>query len=151
MMLALLMLPIVLQGICMAVDEFYFHHRRGLPLWERVGHPLDTVSVLVCYGWALAMPPIPSHLGIFAALAALSCLLITKDEFVHARHCGPTEQWLHAVLFVLHPLVLGAAALLWWFERDDILVLQTGLIATFGIYQIIYWNWIWPRQHTHAQ
>jgi len=28
----------------MGVDEFYFHRRRGLPRWERLAHPLDTMT-----------------------------------------------------------------------------------------------------------
>ena len=46
-----------LQGLAMLVDELLFHRRRGLPRWERIGHPIDTLSVLACYGVSLWLPP----------------------------------------------------------------------------------------------
>ena len=42
-------LPFFLQGLAIFFDEFYFHHRRGLGKWEKVGHPLDTLTVLMAY------------------------------------------------------------------------------------------------------
>jgi 2-polyprenyl-6-hydroxyphenyl methylase / 3-demethylubiquinone-9 3-methyltransferase len=106
-MLGWLVVPLGLQALAMAVDEAYFHRRRGLPRWERIGHPLDT---------------------------------LTKDEAVHARLCTAGEQWLHAILFVLHPIVLAAFALLWRAGHTDILAVQLALVAGFGIYQVVYWN-----------
>src|SRR5262245_66006812 len=43
-----------LQMIFIAVDEIHFHRRRGLPRWERLGHPLDTLTVLACFVWLLS-------------------------------------------------------------------------------------------------
>lgn len=143
---ALLLIPIVVQALVMGVDEFYFHRRRGLPRWERWGHPLDTATVLACYAVALALPPTSTSLAIYVALAIGSCVFITKDEFVHAEHCSPIEQWLHALLFVLHPIVLAAAGLLWWTGQTRLLVLQAILIGAFGLYQLVYWNVIWTRR-----
>jgi hypothetical protein len=40
-------------------------------------------------------------------------LLITKDEWVHADQCNAGEHWLHSVLFVVHPVVLITAGLMW--------------------------------------
>ncbi len=40
-----LFIPFALQTCCMAVDEVHFHRQRGLPRWERLGHPLDTLTV----------------------------------------------------------------------------------------------------------
>ncbi len=71
-MLPLLLLPVLMQGLAMFVDEFVFHRRRGLPRWERLGHPLDTLMVALCYGWLVAVPP--SHaraLGTYVRLCAL--------------------------------------------------------------------------------
>ena len=45
----LLLAPMIIQGLFMFVDEFYYHHKRGLPRWERMGHPADTISVLICF------------------------------------------------------------------------------------------------------
>lgn len=129
----------------MLVDELYFHRRRGLPLWERIGHPVDTASVLACYVLALAVPASATSLPWYALLAAFSCLLVTKDEFVHASRCEPAEQWLHAVLFVLHPIVLGAGAWLWFQGERGLLLLSASLTAAFGAYQALYWNVSWTK------
>jgi 2-polyprenyl-6-hydroxyphenyl methylase/3-demethylubiquinone-9 3-methyltransferase len=84
-----------------------------------------------------------------------SCLLITKDEFIHQRLCSGGEHWLHAVLFILHPIVLFGTAFLWigigtaamaripspflpvaaW-----MLMLQVVLVSGFLVFQIAYWS-----------
>jgi hypothetical protein len=109
----ILLLPFLIQGVLMLIDEFYFHRRRGLGPWERVGHPVDTLSVILVYGLMLVWPPTEGAVAVAAALSVFSCLLVTKDEFVHSKECEPLENWIHALLFVLHPLVLISAFLLW--------------------------------------
>jgi hypothetical protein len=140
-----LALPVVLQASAMLVDELYFHRQRGLPRWERIGHPIDTLSVLACYGLSLAMPPVQHNLALFAVLAVLSCLLVTKDEWIHTAHCKAAEQWLHSLLFVLHPIVLGVIALLWLRQERTLLWLAAGTTAAFGSYQALYWNLPWEK------
>ena len=122
-------------------DEFYFHHRRGLPTWERRGHPLDTLTVLLCFGFLLWFPPTEVNLGIYAGLAIFSCVFVTKDEAVHLKHCTAAENWLHAILFILHPVVFIAAGML-WFSQDSVQILQLQTLIVFGflLYQIGYWN-----------
>lgn len=141
-MLALLLLPAILQALAMFVDEFVCHRKRGLPRWERLGHPLDTLSAIVCYGFLILVPPSHSHaLGVYIGLCAFSCLFITKDEFVHAKRCEPLETWLHAVLFVLHPIVFLAFGLIWLSGIDPWVV--KGAIASASamfVYQFSYWN-----------
>jgi hypothetical protein len=138
-------IPLALQALCMLVDELYFHRARGLPRWERIGHPLDTLSVLACYAVALSLTPEIRNLGFYVAVSALSCLLVTKDELVHAQHCQPLEQWLHAVLFILHPIVLGVGALLWLNQERTLLWLSASLTAAFACYQALYWNLPWKK------
>ncbi|HEU4733524.1 MAG TPA: bifunctional 2-polyprenyl-6-hydroxyphenol methylase/3-demethylubiquinol 3-O-methyltransferase UbiG [Kofleriaceae bacterium] len=141
MMLVYCMIPVVLQGLAMVVDEGWFHRARGLPRWERIGHPLDTLTLAVCLAWLVAMPPgAPSALPVYLALAVISTLFITKDEAVHARRCSPGEHWLHAVLFALHPIVLAAFAYLWWTGAIGLLIGQLALVLGFMAYQVIYWN-----------
>ncbi len=110
--------------------------------WERIGHPLDTLTTALCYGWAVITPAAAPHaLGIYVGLAAFSCLFITKDEFVHARLCDPKEIWLHAVLFVLHPAVLLAFGVLWGSGAYGwVLNTQLALTLAFFVYQLTYWN-----------
>ena len=161
--MALCFVPLSIQAIAMGFDELHFHRRRGLDRWERLGHPLDTMTLLACLAWILFAPPTKGHAVVYAALAAVSCLFITKDEFVHTTTCGPAEHWLHALLFVVHPVVLLTYAWLWpslyggstvgawidapspWFARSAI---WAAFAATSGfcVYQLTYWNAPWiPR------
>src|SRR5215510_9016243 len=120
-----LLVPLGLQGLAMAVDEAWFHRRRGLPRWERIGHPLDTLTIAACLAWLLAT----GSLAGYVALAIASTLFVTKDEPVHARLCTGGEQWLHAVLFALHPIALAAYAVLWRAGRTDLLAIQLALVV----------------------
>lgn len=139
-----LYLPFIFQGLFMLTDEFHFHHRRGLPLWERVGHPLDSLTTLV----ALLIPAFFEYskisLNFYVALSLFSCIFITKDEFIHKDLCSKTEQWLHSILFILHPLTFSAAFYIWKYEgSSNFLKLQTLIILFFMLYQIIGWSLIW--------
>ncbi|HET9930052.1 MAG TPA: hypothetical protein VFQ35_05180 [Polyangiaceae bacterium] len=138
---------IALQALFMLVDEARFHRRRGLPRWERIGHPIDTASVLACCCVTVVFEPTPRSLWLYAALGIGSCLLVTKDEFVHSRHCEPMEHWLHAMLFILHPLLLAALAVLWLQHERVVLTAQTLATFAFGAYQAIYWNAIASPVH----
>ena len=141
-MLPLLLFPALLQGLAMFVDEFVFHRKRGLPRWERLGHPLDTLSAAACYAWLVCVPAQQPHaLAVYVGLCAFSCLFITKDELVHAKLCEPRELWLHAVLFVLHPIVFLAFGVVWRSGRDA-WVLRGALGSTLAVlaYQFSYWN-----------
>jgi hypothetical protein len=140
----LLLAPFVAQAGVMLVDEGVCHRGRGLPRWERLGHPLDSLTVLACYGWLVAAPPSRGRALVYAALATFSCLFVTKDEHVHARECAPGEQRMHALLYVLHPVVLIAAAYLWWTGRmRAVLVAEVVLTAVVAAYQLLYWNGPW--------
>jgi 2-polyprenyl-6-hydroxyphenyl methylase/3-demethylubiquinone-9 3-methyltransferase len=141
MMLIYCLIPIVLQGVTMVVDEGWFHRARGLPRWERIGHPLDTLTIVLCLAWLVATEPrSPMALPVYVALAVFSTLFVTKDEAVHSELCSAGEHWLHAILFVLHPIVLAAFAYLWWTGVVGLLVGQLGIAIAFLAYQVIYWS-----------
>jgi hypothetical protein len=166
-----LLAPLGVQAAAMLCDELYFHRKRGLGLWERVGHPLDTLTMLACIGWALLTTPTPRTMACYAIFAVLSCAVITKDEFVHTRRCSGGEHWLHAVLFVVHPLSLASVGAVWlardrwggglpdWFGgsmiraplaplpfASQLLPGQFALTAAFCLYQALYWNLPWMRR-----
>lgn len=145
-MLAIFVVPVALQAIAMVVDEAYFHRKRGLPRWERIGHPLDTLTIVACLAWLLATSPSDATLGVYLGLAAFSSLFVTKDEWIHAKQCEPAEQWLHAVLFLLHPIVLAAFGIMWWLDERGVLVFQLFVALAFMTYQIVYWNVLEPRR-----
>ena len=144
--MSLLYLPFITQGLIMGVDE-YLHHKRGLGLWERIGHPLDTFTVLIPLSIIAFNDYSQNILFIYIGLAALSCLFITKDEFVHSKECSPFENWLHSILFVLHPMIFLCSGLLW---KDDpsnsFLFFQVTFVGVFMIYQILRWSILWKRK-----
>ncbi len=157
-------IPFFLQAVAIGIDEVYFHLRRGLPKWERIGHPLDTLSFLLCLYFCLWMPFSDTNVSIYIALAIISCILVTKDEFVHTHHCPAQENWLHAFLFILHPITLIITGCMWpvlqgqevphWLnaficDKEMLSYILTGqaiFITLFFFYQIIFWNFIWNEQ-----
>jgi hypothetical protein len=158
----LLVIPFLLQVLCMGVDELYFHHRRKLMRWERIGHPLDTLSVLLCLFWVWVIPPSSTTVSVYVGLCIFSSLFVTKDEWVHHKYCSAGEHWMHALQFVLHSLVLICTGLLWPALHDQTLTFiayegferaffigNLGLTFLFGLYQLIYWNFLWRPASAH--
>jgi hypothetical protein len=159
----LILIPFLLQALITVLDELIFHVRRGLPRWERIGHPLDTATVLICMLFVLWIPFSRTSLMIYCALAIFSTLFVTKDEFVHKECCPWKEQWLHALLFTVHPVTLTAAGLIWpvvqqvevspwlaqWLHEPHYLKLflygQAIAMGVFLFYQIVYWNFLWKE------
>lgn len=153
-------LVFVVQAAVMLVDELHYHHQRGLPRWERIGHPLDTASVLACFALVLLRPFEAATVRIYAALALFSSLFVTKDEWVHARLCSAGERRLHTLLFALHPLALACVGWLWPrihprvgapdARLTVIFGTQFALALVFFIYQILYWNIYDSRRNYHS-
>ncbi|MDZ4662844.1 MAG: hypothetical protein SGJ18_14625 [Pseudomonadota bacterium] len=132
-------LPVIVQGILMAVDEFYFHRRRGLPKWEIWGHPVDTLSVLLCLTLIILFPQMTWQY--YLVPATVSCLCVTKDEWVHSELCEPFEGWIHSLLFIIHPLVLWSFFELAKAHISFLFYLLLGLLV-FLIYQIVFWGFL---------
>lgn len=137
----ILSLCLAVQAVAIAIDEFYFHFKRGLPKWERIGHPLDTFSVLLVFA-AFNFTEYKGSTPIWLiSLMVFSCVLITKDEWVHHEYCEATESWLHSILFLIHPLVFLASWSLWRESGSHFLLRAQGIgLVVFITYQIIYWN-----------
>jgi hypothetical protein len=110
----LLLLPLIAQALAIFVDEFYFHFAPGQRRWERIGHPLDTFTVLAPVLWLMVSAPCERNLIIYTLAAVFSCCFVIKDELVHADRCAPAE---HAN--------------------------QAAAVALNMIYQALYWNLIW--------
>jgi hypothetical protein len=145
-------IPFLIHSLGMLADEGWFHRRRALPRWERLGHPLDTLTVMICYALALSRPASQGNLPVYLAAAVFSTLFITKDEWVHARACSGGEMWLHACLFALHPVLLGLVGLftigigLESPGRAFFAAFLAGQAAVTGLflgYQLLYWNGPW--------
>jgi hypothetical protein len=163
-MYALIFIPFIFQALVIAIDEGYFHIRRGLPRWERIGHPLDTLSVFICLLYVLIVHFSPTALLFYLILAIFSCIFVTKDEFIHKQLSPAAEQWLHALLFINHPIVFASTGLIWfaadhpqdaswvtaWLDHPEqihtFLAVQTAMIGAFFAYQVIYWNVLWKEK-----
>jgi len=161
-MWTLIFLPFIIQAVAIGFDEVIFHLKRGLPRWERIGHPLDTLSVAACLFFAPFVPYSLEYIKFYVALGIVSCLMITKDEFVHKHHCPAAEQWLHALLFVNHSVMIMAIGLMWpriqgadspvWLPYSEplytFLEVQGILLVVFFLYQVVYWNFV-RVEHDH--
>lgn len=132
----------------MLIDEFYFHHKRGLGKWESLGHPVDTLLFLVCFIYAAIIPYSALNEIDFVILSIISSLIITKDEFVHTKQSSVAENYLHALLFILHPLALIVLYKFWQTGETIFINLQILVITAFMFYQIIYWNFL--RKNKYA-
>ena len=151
----LLTSPFALMAVLMAVDEGHFHRQRGLGRFEALGHPADALSVALPLALAAFAPLGIPWLVAFVVLALFSCVFVTKDEGVHLAECPPAEQRLHALLFMLHPLVFFTAHRLWavraggsavsgWILRMELLA-----VTLVGIYQLFAWRKAWlPTRET---
>ena len=162
----LILAPFLLQSALMFVDEFIFHRSRGLSTWERVGHPIDTLSVLAIYLLAYTIDPSPTGFAIGGGLTVFSMILVTKDEAYHQRECSVAEQRCHGLLFGLHPLHFITVLCLWPLLRSDHLVgalaplenlrgvesalpIMLALTAGAFFHQVFYWN-VLMREKPHA-
>jgi hypothetical protein len=126
-----------LQGALIVWDEFYFHRKRGLGLWERIGHPLDTLTILApLLIAALSSPEATGMRALYIGLSVFSCLFVTKDEWVHAREAPAAEHWLHALLFMVHPVVLALVYQVWSSAALPLLWGQVGMMVVFWLYQL---------------
>lgn len=130
-----------LQALLMGIDEWLYHRRRGLARWERWGHPLDSLLYLCALAIPAWMEPAGSWVLLYIILAVLSCVSITKDEWVHAERCAAGEHWVHAVLFMIHPSILIFVGLLW--VNNAASVLRASLpvwVGALACYQIARWS-----------
>jgi hypothetical protein len=139
-----LAIPFLIQFGILAIDEFYCHRRRTLRKWERIGHPIDTFTFTLCFLPVLFMDP-EKGAGTLAyfGLSALSCLMITKDEWEHRELSGGFENWLHSLLFILHPLVLVWMYMAWRSGNPHAFGLAINMVVAtlaIGFYQLFYWN-----------
>lgn len=142
--MTLFIVAVVVQSLAILFDEFYFHRKRGLPKWEIIGHPIDTSTVIACFLFLAFAEKTPTTEVIYYIMAGLSCLCVTKDEWVHYKYCSAPEMWLHAILFMMHPLILFSAVNIWETSRPLFLGLSGGIFI-FLLYEIIYWNYVLIR------
>jgi len=136
------LLAVLAQALLMLVDERVFHRDRGLGEWESWGHVADSAFFALALAPAALLAPSRVALALYAALALASTVLVTKDEWIHARECDGAENWIHALLFALHPCVLIAAGVLW--TRGEAASLRAALPLAVAGWSFFQWSW-WIR------
>ncbi len=130
-----------LQAIIMLIDEFYFHRRRELGRFERLGHVGDTLMFFITIIVPAIFAPNTQTIAFYIALSLLSCLLITKDEGIHATSCGAGEHWCHAMLFMVHGTILTMIGFLWFLSPEALCLKLFPIPVLFwGLYLHFYWN-----------
>ena len=155
----ILLFPFVILGIVTSFDELYYHRKRGLPRWERLGHPLDLLSFVFCWGWMATHDFNDVNLCIYIALSVFACVLSTKDEWVHTELCPPGEQWMHSMMFMFNPMVFFCGGFIWacapstlplptnhWQETAQLLYPLIPLNAVGYIFLLIYNFTYWHRR-----
>ena len=145
-MIYLLLIPFLLQASFILIDELYFHPRREVSRWERLGHLLDTFTVFICFLLTVIFPYSRTSLVGFLGVSIFSCLFVTKDEWIHSQKCTGTEMWLHSILFLVHPLVLISAALVWAGPEKYHWILKAQLMVL--VFASIYQARMWRNTHT---
>lgn len=139
----------VLHGILFRIDEFKFHRKRGVQKVELINALFDGFLFLS----ALAIPLFADFSywaeKIYIALAIVSCLSISKNEFFY-KGLEFGERVTHSLLYVLHPVILFAYYDGWkvnYFDKHYYVWLVQLLYVFLGFqavaYQIIYWNYIY--------
>lgn len=140
----------VTHGCITMYDELFLHRKRGLTLYEARLHWIDTALVVFVQALAVFCEPTGFTMTLYLLAAILSCLSITKEEWLHREVCSGSEHWLHAMMFMLHPLSLLAAGITWqrldrplihladW--RLNVLLVYTAGTAIFLVYEMFYWR-----------
>ncbi len=147
----------IFHAILMVFDEFFFHRKRILPKWERIGHPIDTSCILFCFFIIIFLPMTKINIILYSFLSVFSCFLVIKDETVHLKYCSHYEQYLHAMLFILHPILLIILFISWssfsqpyigylgYFHSSllkKIIYFQFISATLFLFYQVLFWNFL---------
>jgi hypothetical protein len=132
-------LSLGIQGMLLVYDELVLHRQRGLPRWERMGHPVDAFCFSLPIGFAACRGAETSP-NVYFGLSLLSSLVILKDEWVHVGRIGGLEATVHAALFVIHPVTLMTA---WELAKTgQTFGLLLAWVALLGVvlFQGVYWN-----------
>ena len=125
------------QAVLMFVDEGAFHRVRRLGAWESWGHVADSAFFAGALAPAALLAPTHRAAVLYALLALVSTVLVTKDEWIHTRECKAAENWVHALLFALHPCVLIAVGALW--ARGEGALLRAALPLAVAAYSCYQW------------
>ncbi|MCO4794186.1 MAG: hypothetical protein KC493_10755 [Bacteriovoracaceae bacterium] len=138
----------IIHGLLFRIDEFKFHKKRGLKKVELINALFDGALFI----GALIIPLFTTYSywweKLYIAMCICSCLSIIKNEFFY-KGLEIGERVTHALLYVLHPVILFAYYDGWkvnYFDNHYYVWMIQLLYVFLGVqaitYQIIYWNYI---------
>ena len=95
-----------------ALDERLCHGGRGLSRVERAGRVADLLLWLALHGLVIFAVFTPARGALYAGLATGALLFMTRDEW-RGRTCPPREAGLHALQYLLSPVLLLTLGAMW--------------------------------------
>ena len=134
------------------LDEHIFHRERGLSTNEIKSGVFDGILFVITVGLTIFTTYSESLSYLYITLATLSCLSIIKHEYFYPEVLSKKERLTHALLYIVHPLILYAFYLSWQSNLFDQNLLYWMLqLAYFALafksasFYIIYWNYIYEK------
>lgn len=142
----------LLHGILFTFDEYIVHKKRSLSQKEVNSGLIDGVLFLSTVALTLFTKFSSLLEIIYISLGFLSCVAIIKHEMFLPPDITKRERVIHAVLYILHPLILYAFYVSWksdFFNTNlTYWMMQLGYFA-LGFkaitYHVIYWNYVYER------
>ena len=139
----------VIHAIAFTFDEYILNKKRNLSQKEINSALLDGILYLAAVALTI-FTTFSENLGrVYIGLALLSCISVVKNEAIYPGNIPKIERITHAMLYVLHPLILYAFYISWaqnFFQTNmTYWMLQLGYFV-LGLkaisYHMIYWNYI---------
>jgi hypothetical protein len=95
-----------------ALDEHFCHRERALSRTERAGRLGELLLWLTLHGLVIFAVFTPALGALYAALATSTLLFLTRHEW-RGRVCTPREAGLHALQYLLSPVLLLTLGAMW--------------------------------------
>lgn len=134
------------------LDEHYFHRKRGLSDNEVKSGMFDGILYVITVGLTIFTTYSKGLSYLYITLALLSCLSIVKHEYFYPETMDKKERITHALLYIIHPLILFAFYQSWQSSLfDNELFYWMLQLAYFALafkaaaFYVIYWNYIYER------
>ncbi len=139
----------IFHAFAFAYDEYVLNKRRDLSQGEINSALIDGIIYLSTVAFTIFTTYSDVLGSLYVFLASCSCISIIKNEYFYPNNLPKIERIIHAILYILHPLILYAFYLSWkenFFQTNmTYWMLQLGYMA-LGFkamsYHVIYWNFI---------
>ncbi len=139
----------VLHACLFGYDEYFLKRKRELSQAEINSGILDGILFLFVVSLTIFTTFSESLGYIYIGFSGLSCISIVKNEFFYPKDIERVERIVHALLYVLHPLILYCFYASWkmgFFVSDMTYWMLQLCYLILGVktvtYHIVYWNYI---------